>query len=202
MNDLKGVVVGVGATPWQMDLRGPQPSKWDEKKEEKIIIQTIWLFCRWEKKLTIKVSFPPLPGDQKRRPDHFLAPNSTKLQREKIGIQIKAFNQLVLRCNHCLLSLRSNGVCARKAPALMLGSPGKYNKPILVLNYYICILEIMRNSIFAHIISLLWHCKSLLSPHPLQGTIFLFTQPRSSNPHTRVLHPSEIKISVLTPFVD
>lgn len=41
MNDLKGVVVGVGATPWQMDLRGPQPSKWDEKKEEKIIIQTI-----------------------------------------------------------------------------------------------------------------------------------------------------------------
>lgn len=41
MNDLKGVVVGVGATPWQMDLRGLQPSKWDEKKEEKIIIQTI-----------------------------------------------------------------------------------------------------------------------------------------------------------------
>lgn len=32
MNDLKGVVVGLGATPWQMDLRGPQPSKWDEKK--------------------------------------------------------------------------------------------------------------------------------------------------------------------------
>lgn len=74
-------------------------------------------------------SFPPLPGDKKCRPGHFPAPNSTKLQREKIGIQIKAFNQPVQRCNHCLLSLRSNGVCARKAPALMLGLPGNIINP-------------------------------------------------------------------------
>lgn len=166
-----------------MDLDGHSHQRQERRTTRRTMpIQMIWLFCRWKKmKLTTKVFFHPLPGDQKCWPDHFLAPNSTKLQRGEIWIQIKAFNQPRLRCNHGLLSQRSNGVCARKAPTLMTGLPEEYDEPILVWNY-ICILEIMRYSIFAHI-SLLWHCNNLLFSHFKEPYFCLLTPDPVTHTH-------------------
>lgn len=125
--------MGLGKPPrWQMDLDGLSHQSEMTRKKNNANSNDLTVLPLKKNETNNMVSFHPLPGDQKCWPDHFLAPNSTKLQRGEIWIQIKAFNQLRLRCNHGLLSQRSNGVCARKAPTLMLGLLEEYDGPILV----------------------------------------------------------------------